>query len=209
MLGQREEQKQRTRARILAAARKLFAEPGYDATTIRMIAVEAGVATGSVFTTFESKEDVLFAITGEIFDEIAARLEERFRTAEGAARNRIKLFYAEAFAAMHERMPLMMLHFGLSWQWERAFESTRQKHIGRIFTVAVELLKDGVKRGEISRDVDLALLADVLVDIYVRNFRRAWYRGMTPDAIAALSEQQLDLIFDGARAGPARSANGA
>ena len=208
MLSQREEQKQRTRARILAAARKLFADPGYDATTIRMIAVEAGVATGSVFTTFESKEDVLFAITGEIFDDIGRRLAERFRTAEGTARHRIKLFYAEAFAAMHERMPLMMLHFGLSWQWERPFEATRQKHIGAIFTIAVDLLKDGVRRGEIADHVDLALLADVLVDIYVRNFRRAWYRGMAPDAIATLSERQLDLIFDGA-CGAARGANGA
>ncbi|MBL8560001.1 MAG: TetR/AcrR family transcriptional regulator [Hyphomonadaceae bacterium] len=199
MLGQREEQKQRTRARILAAARKLFADPGYDATTIRMIALEAGVATGSVFTTFESKEDVLFAITGEVFEDISVRLAERFRAADGSTRDRLKLFFAEAFAAMHERMALMMVHFGLSWRWDMDFEATRHNHIGKIFGIALELLKEGVRNGEIHRDADLAVLADVLVDIYVRNFRRAWYRRMTPEAVAALSARQLDLIFDGAR----------
>lgn len=203
MLGQREEQKQRTRARILAAARKLFADPGYEATTIRMIAIEAGVATGSVFTTFASKEDVLFAITGELFQEIGERLTEKFRTLEGSARDRIKLFYAEAFAAMHDRMPLMMVHFGLSWQWERDFERTRQYHIGSIFTVALDVLQDGVRLGEIAPETDITLFAEVLVDIYVRNFRRAWYRRMTVDEVAALSHRQVDFVFDGA-CGPGR-----
>jgi AcrR family transcriptional regulator len=50
----RDEQKQRTRLKVIAAARALFADPGYDKTTIRMIAEHAGVATGSVFTTFAS-----------------------------------------------------------------------------------------------------------------------------------------------------------
>lgn len=198
MLGQREEQKQRTRARILAAARKLFADPGYDATTIRMIALEAGVATGSVFTTFESKEDVLFAITSEVFEEISARLADRFRRAHGSTRDRLKLFYAEAFSAMHERMALMMVHFGLSWRWDLDFEATRQNHIGKIFQIALDLLKEGVRNGEIHPDTDLAVLADILVDIYVRNFRRAWYRRMTPDVVATLSARQVDLVFDGA-----------
>ncbi len=201
MLGQREEQKQRTRARILAAARKLFADPGYEATTIRMIALEAGVATGSVFTTFASKEDVLFAITGELFDEIGTRLADQFRTADGTARARMKLFYVEAFNAMHTRMPLMMVHFGLSWQWDHDFEATRQNHIGKIFVVATGILKDGVRLGEISPDTDLALLADVLVDIYVRNIRRAWYRRLAPAEIAALAARQVDLVFDGACGG--------
>lgn len=198
MLGQREEQKQRTRARILAAARKLFADPGYDTTTIRMIAVEAGVATGSVFTTFQSKEDVLFAITGEVFEAISLRLSERFRTADGTTRDRLKLFYAEAFEAMHERMALMMVHFGLSWRWDLDFEATRQNHIGGIFGIALELLREGVRIGEIDPETDLAVLADVLVDIYVRNFRRAWYRKLAPETVAAMSARQLDLVFDGA-----------
>lgn len=203
MLGQREEQKQRTRARILAAARKLFADPGYEATTIRMIAVEAGVATGSVFTTFASKEDVLFAITGELFRDIGERLAETLRALEGSARDRIKLLYAEAFAAMHDRLPLMMVHFGLSWQWEHDFERTRQDHIGSIFTVALDVLHDGVRRGEIAPDTDITLFADVLEDIYVRNFRRAWYRRMTVEDLAALSQRQVDFMFDGA-CGPRR-----
>ena len=44
MAGLREAQKQATRAKVLAAARELFVEVGYEAATIRTIAERAGVA---------------------------------------------------------------------------------------------------------------------------------------------------------------------
>lgn len=56
----RAQQREQTRARILAAARRLFADNGYDRTTIRAVAGEAGVNPGLVMHYFGSKED-LFA----------------------------------------------------------------------------------------------------------------------------------------------------
>ena len=56
----RVEQRQRTETRILAAARRLFGERGYDRTTIRAIATAAGSDPGLVMRYFGSKEK-LFA----------------------------------------------------------------------------------------------------------------------------------------------------
>ncbi|MHA4817610.1 TetR/AcrR family transcriptional regulator [Streptomyces aculeolatus] len=56
----RAEQRRRTQDRILAAARKLFAENGYDRTTIRAVAAAAKTDPGLVMRYFESKEK-LFA----------------------------------------------------------------------------------------------------------------------------------------------------
>lgn len=56
----RAEQRRRTEDRILSAARRLFAEHGYDRTTIRAIAAEAATDPGLVMRYFESKEK-LFA----------------------------------------------------------------------------------------------------------------------------------------------------
>ncbi|MGH3950215.1 MAG: TetR family transcriptional regulator [Pseudonocardiaceae bacterium] len=47
-----------TREQILAAARSLFAEQGYDATTIRSIAAEAGVNPALIHHFFGSKDHV-------------------------------------------------------------------------------------------------------------------------------------------------------
>jgi AcrR family transcriptional regulator len=56
----RAEQRRRTEERIVVAARRLFAEHGYDRTTIRTIAAEAKTDPGLVMRYFESKEK-LFA----------------------------------------------------------------------------------------------------------------------------------------------------
>ena len=47
----------RTRERILEAALALFAERGYEATTMRDVAREAGASLGLAYRYFESKEE--------------------------------------------------------------------------------------------------------------------------------------------------------
>lgn len=54
-----------TQARILAAARRLFARQGYEQTTIRAVAAEAEIHPSMVMRYFESKEG-LFAAAAEL-----------------------------------------------------------------------------------------------------------------------------------------------
>ena len=54
-----------TKARITAAAKRLWANPGsYDAATIRVIAKEAGLSTGSIFANWTSKEHLWRDVMG-------------------------------------------------------------------------------------------------------------------------------------------------
>jgi AcrR family transcriptional regulator len=54
-----------TRQRILQAARRLFAENGYEATTTRDIAHAAEIATGTLFNYFPTKEAVVACLANE------------------------------------------------------------------------------------------------------------------------------------------------
>ena len=60
----RAQQRRRTEERILAAARQMFADLGYDRTTIRAVARAAGVDAGLVMHYFGSKDE-LFARAAE------------------------------------------------------------------------------------------------------------------------------------------------
>jgi AcrR family transcriptional regulator len=58
----RREQAAATRREILASAQRLFEEHGFSATTIAAIAGEAGVASKTVYSAFETKGGVLRAL---------------------------------------------------------------------------------------------------------------------------------------------------
>ncbi len=50
---------EQTRSAIVTAALRLFRENGYDATTMRAVAAEAGVSTGNAYYYFGSKEELI------------------------------------------------------------------------------------------------------------------------------------------------------
>jgi AcrR family transcriptional regulator len=61
--GRRERQKQDREQRILAAARSLFDRKGYAATSMEEVAARAGLAVGTLYNYFPSKDQLLFAIS--------------------------------------------------------------------------------------------------------------------------------------------------
>ena len=65
-----------TRRAIMEAASRLFADKGFERTTTKAIASEAGVAEGSIYTYFRSKRDILLAFAEEVGLESARRVFE-------------------------------------------------------------------------------------------------------------------------------------
>src|SRR3954465_9363078 len=65
------------RGRIMDAAIKVFAERGFHTATVAEIARAAGVADGTIYLYFKSKDELLLSI----FDESMAELRERARAA--------------------------------------------------------------------------------------------------------------------------------
>lgn len=70
----RQRQRQRTREEIATAAFALFAEVGFEATTVEQIAARAGVATRTFFRHFPTKEDVVFGDQEELVARLRAAL---------------------------------------------------------------------------------------------------------------------------------------
>jgi AcrR family transcriptional regulator len=63
------------REKVLAAAEELFAEQGYDATSVAQVVARAGVTKGALYHHFAAKEDLLFELYHSIFQEQKAGLD--------------------------------------------------------------------------------------------------------------------------------------
>ncbi|WP_030169178.1 MULTISPECIES: TetR/AcrR family transcriptional regulator [Actinomycetes] len=58
------------RQEIVAAARKLFIEGGYEATSMSRLAKEAGVAPNTIYWYFDDKDDVLVAVVSAVMADV-------------------------------------------------------------------------------------------------------------------------------------------
>ncbi len=75
MAEKRTAKAEQTRAGIVEAALRLFGASGYDATTMRAIAEEAGVSLGSTYYYFSGKEELIQAFYDRIQVEHASAAE--------------------------------------------------------------------------------------------------------------------------------------
>src|SRR5260370_37420654 len=76
------EEQQKTKERIIAAASKVLAEKGYEATTLREISREAEAAPGPVHYYFWGNDQLLVAILNTLRDRHTQTTEVRSRSVE-------------------------------------------------------------------------------------------------------------------------------
>ena len=77
----REDRRERTRARLLEAAAAVYGEWGTERATLEMVATEAGFTKGAIYDHFGSKENLLFALLDEYLTGQIAEQMTLFETA--------------------------------------------------------------------------------------------------------------------------------
>lgn len=95
-LGKREQTKHNNREAILDAAKIVFADLGYGATSVRDIIRKTGLASGTFYNYFKSKEEVFEALMDEGMRRIRPRLRAeriRSRTFEDFIRNAYRTYF--------------------------------------------------------------------------------------------------------------------
>jgi AcrR family transcriptional regulator len=200
LAGVRETQKQGTRRKVLEAARDLFNEIGYEESTIRAIAERAGVSVGSVFTTFASKADVLSQVMDDRVEALYAELERVTRHLRGTTCDRVCSMFAIHYDFECRRVKLFLAHIAASFSPSLDAGTIPYGRNSRFKAMLIDLLADGVERGEVRADADLDLVLDTLMASYAWNYRLAAQKGADAMVMTGIMERQVRLIFDGLRA---------
>jgi len=112
--GKREQTKAANRTAILEAARAVFVELGYGQTTVRDIIRGTGLASGTFYNYFRSKEEVFEALSDAAALQIRPRLREVRAKAKSLEEFLFETFrtYFEYVAHDHQAFTLMRRNAG-------------------------------------------------------------------------------------------------
>jgi len=190
--------KQRTREKILAAAKTLFTERGYEGATIRDIAAGAGMSTGAVFASFTDKSDLFTEIVGEEHTALAGAMT-------AAAQGKPPLAGVEAmFEAAAERhmSDIALFQATMSALWTPGLGSQVRSRFARTPVAALiqSALEAAVAKGDLPASANPELVAETLWDSYTSGLRRAAHNGVGLAEVKRRLRDRIQLILAGARA---------
>jgi AcrR family transcriptional regulator len=98
------------RAEIIQAARGLFQTKGYEKVTMQEVMERLGIAKGTIYHYFQSKEEVLEAVVESIVEEQITRMQQVVNEAEGSALDKLRLLIQAGRAAEGGEEILKSLH---------------------------------------------------------------------------------------------------
>jgi AcrR family transcriptional regulator len=170
--------------RLLAAATRLFAERGYDRTSVQDIVEAAGVTKGALYHYFGSKDDLLHEIYGRLLRLQTERLDSCAGTG-APVEQRLRDAAADVVVTTIENLDDAMIFFrsmhSLSAEKQKQVRTERRRYHERFRA----LVEEGQRSGVFST----ATPADLVVDYHFGSVHHlgSWYRPdgpMTPREVA-------------------------
>lgn len=185
---------QGVRPQILAAALDLFAEKGYDATSVQEIVHRAGVTKGALYHYFAAKDDILFEIYGSVFADGVESMK-RIRAAGLDPRSTLRsiiedLIVNTAQAAKESAVFSRAVIDPESERWRAMQERWRE------YQDAVrQVIRDGQEAGVFS-DATSPEVASWSVFGFAISLH-TWFRPDGPKSAADIGRELADLVLAG------------
>lgn len=195
----RPEQASERRGQILAIAARLIASRGYSATTVRDIADEAGILSGSLYHHFASKEAMLQAILRTFMDDVLGRFEHIAAAGRGP-RETLDELIEHAFRTIEQQPDAVSLYRN-----ESAFLSTQPgfefiaEQSARIEEIWLGQIVEGQRTGVFRDTIDSGIAFRFIRDAVWSTV--AWFRPDGRHSAATVSAHYLDLLHHGLLAG--------
>jgi AcrR family transcriptional regulator len=181
------------RERILLAAWETIRKYGFDKTTVSDIAKGAGIAKGTVYLYFRSKEEIMLALVELTNRRINDRLEQ---IAESSSSPRAKVREILMFRIMRIYDIVKYPH---GEEIVSAMKSSISKIIGAFLdeqaTLVKNCLDEGVKSGEFNK-MDTDLVSGNLVAMF-ELMTPPYYRIRSKGELEKFAGTLLDLILSG------------
>ncbi|MFE2509737.1 TetR/AcrR family transcriptional regulator [Streptomyces naganishii] len=183
------------RGELLSTAAEVFAEHGYNATTVRRIADEAGMLAGSLYYHFDSKESMLEEILRTFLDELWDGYDAVLGAGLGP-RETLEALVTESFREIDRHRAAVAIYQKeskqLAVQERFAFLAESQRRFEKAW---LSTLRRGVTARVFRADLDVRLTYRFVRDtVWVA---ASWYRPGGQHSPEEIARQYLSMVLDG------------
>jgi AcrR family transcriptional regulator len=183
------------RESILACAAALFARNGVAATTVRQIADEVGILSGSLYHHFESKEAIVDEIVSSYLEDLRRRYKEVL-AGEGEPRDRLRrlvLASLETVEAHPHATEIYQNDVNYLSQLDRfGYLKGSAREVQHAW---LEVIKAGMARGEFRSDLDPKIVYRLLRDTVWMSVR--WFKPTRDYPVSRLAADCTAIFLDG------------
>ena len=173
-----------TEKRLIASARALLLERGYEATTVRDVAAAADRSIGSVFNCFSDKLDLLVAV----MVEEGAALADAARGAIAGSPDFVDTIHRLHDLIIQPDCARLILI-------ERSIPPSRRALEPTLYTVIMEAAADAQAHGEIAPHLQLDLICGLIRDLLSARCEDALESEYDPFAAFAINCDRIDLLM--------------
>jgi AcrR family transcriptional regulator len=180
---------------IIETAERLFAKKGFDGTSVRDIAEEAGINVAMISYYFGSKEKLMEAIFEVKIGRVQMRVEELLRDTSMIPMQKVYTLIDEHIERVFtsQQFYRIMICEQVSNSNPAIMEKVKQLKLKNTELIA-ELIKEGQKKGDFKKKVDVVLMLNTMIGtvwqaIISKDYYKEYYNSQP------LSEEEYESLL--------------
>jgi AcrR family transcriptional regulator len=192
----------KVRDRVLKTAQRLFANRGYDATTTKDLATQAGIAEGTLFRHFENKKAILIEVATQGWIEILTDLLTEL--SEMGSYKAVAQVMKRRMFRLHENGELLRVCFFEAQFHPELRERIQSEVISKMTDVTEAFFETAMEKG-IYRRINPRVVAQVFLGMFtIAGFSNDTIieSDAPPQAMKEMAEGIADIFLNGVLAQP-------
>jgi AcrR family transcriptional regulator len=180
------------RQRIVAAAVALFAEQGFDATSVNQVVARAGVAKGALYHHFDSKDDLLYEVYRELVERQLAGLAA-IQARQLAPADTLREIVADMVETTAARAAEAKVFFRESHRLTDVNQQRMRAARRQIHDAVTELVRAAQRRGEFAPVASPEMVTFTMFGVI--NELPVWYSPDGPKTPGQLAAELSNLLL--------------
>ena len=194
----REKKKIETKNKIFEVSGRLFKEKGFENTTVDEITKEAGIAKGTFFNYFSTKEALLLYF-GEKKEELVYDLIENETMKNIPTKEKIKnilICLADSCEKDKELTKLLILEHTKYMQHSCLGPDECKNSLYRLNKLVCASLEVGVGNKDVKNSIDVKMVADIITGIHLYSLI-VWLKSDGEISFSNSISEKIDMLFEG------------